>query len=455
MQDNKSNGNQKNPLLEKGSPSDIESEKSILGAILLNNNLVYQAVELLGEGSDFYSQKNKIIFSKILTLAQNGSPIDNLTLRNELKKSNEFECIGGLTYLGELIDLVPRTDTIKPYCEIIKRKSKSRRLISIANDLITQCCEETYDIEVIIDRAESNIYGLTEESRGNSVRHVATIGAKLADFYEAKCEDDKKIIGLPTGYDCLDKRISGLPMGMTVLAGRTGHGKTSVALNIACNLANSGASIYYCSPESSGEQLVQRILASESRVDSTRMREGRMDREEWHRLVDTLNRLAATRFVIDDEVGTTPESLMNKLRHYKTTNGLDLLIVDYIQLMARRMVDGKKFNSLRSAVQHVSAYLVQISRSLSIPVIVLAQLGREVDARPGHRPQLSDLQESSAIEQDADLIMFLLREYKYDPRPDNEALLKIIFGKFRDGSTDPDLDMAFIEKYTRMETLQR
>lgn len=431
---------------------DLESEKSVLGAILLDNALAYQAIDLLHEGDDLFPPHKKI-FAKMVSLANRNERIDLHTLRNELK--DDFTKVGGATFIASLIDGVPHTDTITPHVKIIKEKSKLRRLTSISN-LISKLVEDgDLSADDIIEKAKDLIFEISNIDRLESAEHVATVAAKLADFYEEKSRDASSLIGISTGYVDLDKRLSGLQQLLYILAGRTGHAKTATAINIACNVAFNGDSVYYASPESSKNQLVQRVLASQSRIDSGRMKEGRMDRDEWGRLLDTLGRLATTNFFVDDKADLTPETLFSRCKQHKLTTGLDLIVLDYIQLMARRLVGSpkSKYRDLRSAVQHVTTSLIEIGRVLQVPIIALSQVGREVDSRPGHRPILSDLQESSSVEQDGDVVIFLLREEKYDPRPDNNGILKLIFGKFRDGSTAEDIDMAFIEQFTKVESL--
>jgi replicative DNA helicase len=446
------------PDFSKSLPYSMEAEIAVLGAIILDNNIVYQAIDLLGqEGIDIHLWSHRTIYRKMVLLANRGSVIDLVTLTDELKKTNEFEQVRGYDGIHSLIDGVPRMDNVEHHVKIIKKKSHLRKLIAVANQIAANCFDEEDEVEVIQELAERLIFELSTDNKINNTEHVSIIASRLADFYEVKAQNSDALIGLSTGYSDLDKRTSGL-VNVTILAGRPGHCKTATAINIACRVAYAGGLVYYCTPESPREQIAQRILASQARIDSMRMREGRMDRDEWGKLLDVLRRLTVTQFYIDDQSDITPEALYSRCRQYKLVHGrLDLLIVDYIQLMARWLMGDKKrrFNSLREAVQHVSAYLVKIAKDLQVPVLGLAQLSREVDNRPGHRPQMSDLAESACLEQDADLVIFSLREEKYEATEINEGILKLIFGKFRDGSTRKDIDMAFIESQTRLESLYR
>lgn len=446
------------PDFSRSLPYSEEAEAAVLGAIILDNNIVYQAIDLLGQtGDDIHLWNHRTIYRKMVILANRGSVIDLVTLSDELRKANEFEQVRGASGISSFIDGVPRMDNIEHHVRIIKHKSHLRKLISVANQISASCFDEEDEVDIIQEQAERLIFELSTDSRINNTEHVAVIASRLADFYEVKAQDSSALIGLSTGYADLDKRTSGL-VGVTVIAGRPGHCKTASAVNIACNVAFAGGLVYYCTPESRKELITQRVLASQAKIDSVRMREGRMDRDEWGKLLDVLRRLTVTHFYIDDQSDITPEALFSRCRQYKLVHGrLDLLVVDYIQLIARRLMRDRKrrINSLREAVQYVSEYLVQIAKDLDVPVLALAQLNREIDSRPGHRPIMSDLAESSCLEQDADLILFSLREEKYEATAENEGILKFIFGKFRDGSTIKDIDMAFIESQTRLESLWR
>jgi replicative DNA helicase len=438
-------------VLNKGLPSNIEAERSILGAILLNNDICYQAIELL-KREDFFLDTHRRLFDKMILLTERSTPIDLITLSDELKRANEYEQIGGATYISELISGVPRTDTIEPYAKIIKSKARLRQLIKTSRQIAVSCYDEEDESDTIIEKAEQSIFELGEDTNRNNSEHVAVVAARYTDFLQEKCADPSKLIGLSSGYQDIDTRTLGFTPGVSLIAARPSQGKTSLALNIACNVAFAGGSVYFASVESAKEKLISRILAAESKIDSYRLRQGRMDRDEFGRILDTLGRLSVTRFEIDDSPDLTAEALISRCRQFAFQNGgLDLVLVDYIQLMLHE----GRIENRREEVRKISKGLVKLSRLLKVPVIALAQLSREVDKRPGNRPQKSDLGECSALEADADVIMFILREEEYNRTDENRGKAKIIFGKNRDGATDEDIDMVYISQFTRFEAAYR
>lgn len=449
----KNNNSDDNMITMKTRPFNKEAENSILGAILLNNDICNQAVELLRDGDDFFLSRSKIIFSTMVNLYNQGSTIDLITLGQELRQAGKFEMCGGATGISSLIDGVPRADNIKHWADIVKKLSSKRKIQDLCGNLLNQI-DDGEELEEIVEAAESGIYSIGDSTRRtNGPQHIADIGARLTDFYEEKSANPSALIGLSTGYTDIDARTLGLTPGVTMIAARTSMGKTALAVNIACNVAIRGfGKVYYASLESGAEKIAQRVLASESRIDSYRMRQGRMTPDEWVAMSETLSKLAMTRFVIDDDPDVTPASLIARCRQFATQNGgIDLVIVDYLQMM----VSEDNSEGHRDEVRRVSKGLVKLSRVLNVPVLALAQLSREVDKRPGHRPQKSDLSDSSALEKDADILMFILRDEEYVKTDKNKNKATIIFGKMRDGATENDVHMSYINKYTRFETAWR
>lgn len=438
-------------------PHSEEAEKSILGAILLDNPIMDQALEHLQVDALFFAS-HRMIYKKMQVLYNKALPIDFITLRDELRVAGELERVGGGTFIASLIDGVPKTSSIAGYITIVNEHALKRKLYSFANNIIARIEDGGENSEDLIEAVEREVYEIAERRRhGKGPRHVAAIAARLVDYYDQKARDPDALLGLSTGYDDLDRMTLGLTPGVTLLAARPSQGKSSLAINIACNVAKQGKSVYYLSIESTAEQVVQRILASESRVDSYRMRKGTMLPEEWQRLEAVYQDLSITKFFVDDSTTISPEELTSRCRKYKAQYGLDLVVVDYVQLMARRLLYQRRYKDLRLAVQEVGAGLVALSREdhygLGVPVLALAQLNREVDQRSEHRPQLSDLAESASLEADSDIIMFLYREEWYKPGK-NPGVATVIFGKQRDGCLG-EVDMAFIKNYTRFECLAR
>lgn len=441
------------PLFERGMPSNLEAERSILGAILLDNSICDQAIGSLC-ADVFYLRSHGWIFDCMVELRGRGMPIDLVTMTDQLKRQDHFEQIGGATYISSLIDYVPRTDTIAHYIKLIMGKFRLRELLKVGAQIQALALAEEGDTDQIIAEAESLVFQVAEDSRtgDGEPEHVADVAARVADFFEAKALDPSKLHGLDTGYKDINKITLGLPEGLNIIGGRPSMGKTALAINIACNIANRGGSVFMSSIESSAEQIVQRIMASESHIDSYKMRQGRMTREEWDRLNTTVANLIATRFVIDESSAPTPEEILSKARRFQSKYGLDLLIVDHMQVMGRRLMAKRRYRDIRSAVMEVGSELIAIGRALHVPVLALSQLNRDVDSRADHRPQMSDLAEAGTLEGDAELVLLLFREEYYNPTVENHALASLIFAKQRDGIRD-EIQMAFIEQYTRFEDL--
>jgi len=438
-------------IYRRGLPFELEAEKCCLGQVLLNQDALDEAVVLF-QPEDL-SSRNAKVFRAMMTVMAAGLPIDLITLCAELRRLDQFEGIGGATYIASLIDGVPRLD-MKPYAALIVEAAAKRRLLAVMEEAQSRLLDGL-PFEDVIQTTEQQVFALAESRHVHEgAEHVAIVGGRLVDFYEQKSADPNALIGLSTGYKDIDRMTLGLTPGLTLVVARPRCGKTSLVTNISCNVAEPerGGSVYLASIESPSEKIVQRILSSMSRVDSYRMRSGYMNREEWARIADTLRKLAIMKFVVDDTPDLSPEQLTSRCRQHKSKYGLDLVVVDYIQLMARRLMYKRRYRDLRIAVQEVGAGLTDLSRSLNVPVLGVAQASREVDNRPDHMPQLSDLAESASLEQDADIVMFLYREELYKPTDENQGVVKVIFAKQRDGA-EGEVELMFIKSYTRFEDL--
>lgn len=437
------------PFSGQGLPASVEAERSILGAILLDNNIIDEEASLLKPES-YFLDSHRRIRRAMSSLRENEQPIDLVTLRVELQHQDDFERIGGSTYLSSLIDGVPRTDTIAPYAKIVKDKWFKRRLLNVGSNITAMVFDDETDYDRMLGSAEQYVYELSEENDGGEgPRHVATVAAKLTDFYEAKRHDRSALIGISTGFKDINVRTLGLTEGVIVVAARPQHGKTSLVTNIGTNLALEGKSVYMASIESSAEKIVQRILASMSGIDSYLMRQGRMHADEWRALEDTLAKLAVTQFVIDDTADLTPDMLISRGRRHKNRYGLDLAIVDHIH----EMDPGRPCKTDQERIRHVMTGLRRVSRILHVPVLAAAQFARSADDRPEYRPQLKDLAESASIERVADVVIGLVRKFLYTNAETDRGLARLVFMKQRDGSTEGDVHMAFIPEYTRFEDL--
>ena len=438
------------PFFEKGLPSNVEAERSILGAILLDNAVCNQAVELLRR-DDFFLDSHRRIYDRMVALSERGASIDLITLSEELRKSAEFEQVGGQSYIASLIDGVPRTDTIEPYAKIVKAKSQLRKLITASNQIIASCIDEEDDPEIIIDHAEALIFQIAEDRVRQGFQYIGEVAQRRLEQIEQMAGRPEMITGVPTGFTDFDQMTSGLQrQELVIVAARPSMGKTALALNMALYAAKNDATVGIFSLEMSAEQLVSRLLCSEARVDAHRLRTGYLNREEWARLADALRRLCETQVYIDDTPGTSVLEMRAKCRRLKAEHNLDLLIIDYLQLMSGR----GRIESRQQEVSQISRDLKGLAKELNVPVVALSQLSRATETRSDHRPQLSDLRESGSIEQDADVVCFIYRDEVYNPTDENRGVAELIIGKQRNGPTG-SVQMAFLKEFTRFENMWR
>jgi len=438
------------PFLDKGLPSNLEAERSILGAILLDNAVCNQAIELLRR-EDFFLDSHRRIFDKMVSLTERLMPIDLITLSDELRRAGEFEQIGGATYIASLIDGVPRTDTIEPYAKLVKQKSMLRKLISASQQIVSLAFEEEDEADVIIDQAEHLIFQIAEDRVRQGFQYIGDVAHRRLEQIEQMAGRPEMITGVPTGFTDFDRMTSGLQrQELVVIAARPSMGKTALALNMAQYAAKNANVVGIFSLEMSAEQLVSRLLCSEARVDAHRLRTGYLNREEWARLADALRRLCETKVYIDDSAAVSVMEMRAKCRRLKAEHGLDLLIIDYLQLMAGR----GRIESRQQEVSQISRDLKGLAKELDIPVVALSQLSRAPEQRSEHKPQLSDLRESGAIEQDSDLVCFIYREEVYNPTDENQGTAELIIGKQRNGPTGV-VQLAFLKEFTRFENMWR
>jgi len=438
------------PFLDRGLPSNVEAERSILGAILLDNAVCNQAIELLRR-EDLFLDSHRRIFDKMISLTERLMPIDLITLSDELRRAGEFEQIGGATYIASLIDGVPRTDTIEPYAKLVKQKSMLRKLISASQQIVSLAFEEEDDADVIIDKAEHMIFEIAEDRVRQGFQYIGDVAHRRLEQIEQMAGRPEMITGVPTGFTDFDRMTSGLQrQELVVIAARPSMGKTALALNMAQYAAKNGNVVGIFSLEMSAEQLVSRLLCSEARVDAHRLRTGYLNREEWARLADALRRLCETKVFIDDSAAVSVMEMRAKCRRLKVEHGLDMLIVDYLQLMAGR----GRIESRQQEVSQISRDLKGLAKELDIPVVALSQLSRAPEQRSEHKPQLSDLRESGAIEQDSDVVCFIYREELYNPTDENQGTAELIIGKQRNGPTG-SVPLAFLKEFTRFENMWR
>ncbi|MEW6127148.1 MAG: replicative DNA helicase [Acidobacteriota bacterium] len=385
------------PFFEKGLPSNLEAERSILGAILLDNSVCNQAMELMRR-DDFFLDSHRRIFDKMIVLSERGSSIDMITLAEELRRAGELEQVGNATYLSSLIDGVPRTDTIEPYVKIVKSKAILRKLITASNQIIARAFDEEDDPDVILDQAEQAIFQIAEDRVRAGFQHIGDVAQRRLEQIEQMSGRPEMITGIPSGFTDFDQMTSGMQrQDLIIIAARPSVGKTALALNMALYAAKNAHTIGIFSLEMSAEQLVSRLLCSEARVDAHRLRTGYLNREEWARLADALRRLCETKIFIDDTPGISVLEMRAKTRRLKAEHGLDLLVVDYLQLMQGR----GRIESRQQEVSQISRDLKILAKELDVPVISLSQLSRATETRSDHRPQLSDLRDSGCLTGDS------------------------------------------------------
>lgn len=438
------------PFFDKGLPSNVEAERSILGAILLDNAVCNQAIELLRR-DDFFLDSHRRIFDKMVVLSERLMPIDLITLSDELRRAGEFEQIGGATYIASLIDGVPRTDTIEPYAKLVKAKSMLRKLITASNQISALAFEEEDDADVIIDKAEQMIFQIAEDRVRQGFQYIGDVAHRRLEQIEQMAGRPEMITGVPTGFTDFDRMTSGLQrQELIVIAARPSMGKTALALNMAQYASKNANVVGIFSLEMSAEQLVSRLLCSEARVDAHRLRTGYLNREEWARLADALRRLCETKVFIDDSAAVSVMEMRAKCRRLKAEHGLDMLVIDYLQLMAGR----GRIESRQQEVSQISRDLKGLAKELDVPVVALSQLSRAPEQRTEHKPQLSDLRESGAIEQDSDVVCFIYREELYKPTDENQGTAELIIGKQRNGPTGV-VQLAFLKEFTRFENMWR
>jgi replicative DNA helicase len=441
--------------LERGLPASMDAERSILGAILLDNSLYNQAAEHL-VADDFSLDAHRRIYSRMRDLQETGRPVDMITLMEELDRRKEVEAIGGVAYLSSLIDGVPDRPSIEHYVRIVKNKALLRGLINVAQNAIAEAIEHSDEAEEVLGRAEQAIFQLSENRIGQGFMDLRSIvpnsfGSLDALFNRAQ------VTGVATHYKELDVLTRGMqPSELIIIAARPSVGKTALAMNIAENAAViDGAVVGVFSLEMSKEALLMRMLASRARVNLQKLGKGfPPTKEEMRKLTRAMEDLMATRLYVDDTPGISLSEMRAKARRLKQQeNGkLDLLVVDYLQLMSALPLGGKRFENRTQEVSAISRGLKGLAKELKAPVLALSQLSRAPESRGGdHRPQLSDLRESGSIEQDADVVAFIFREemYKKDD-PDLDGKAELIIAKQRNGPTDT-LRLAFSKPFTRFD----
>jgi len=447
--------------LRKVPPQSLEAEMSILGGILLENEAINRALEII-EADDLYRETHRKIFRAMVDLSTRNEPCDLITLTDTLKRAGELDEVGGAAYLATLVDYVPTAANIAYYCRMVKEKSITRRLITAATDIVTKGYDVETGVEELLDTAQKNIFEIAD----NKLRPAFTpVGAILKDTFkhiETLYEKKEHVTGIPTGFYDLDEMTAGFQRGdLIIIAGRPSMGKTAFALNIAQHAAahaSTPAPAAIFSLEMSKEQLVMRLLCSESRVDASRLRTGHLVDTDWHKLTSGADKLAKAKLFIDDTPAIPVLEMRAKARRLKAEHGLGLIVVDYLQLMR-----GSNTESRQQEISEISRSLKALAKELDVPVVALSQLNRSLESRTDKRPIMSDLRESGAIEQDADVIMFVYRDAVYcddckkrdgSCTKEHDKDAEIIIGKQRNGPIGT-VRLLFNGQFTKFENLEK
>ena len=413
-------------------PHSVESEQSILGSIILDKEAIITVAETI-QPMDFYKEAHKIIYESMLKLNSNNEPIDLITLIEELRKEGHLDSIGGISYLTSLSTIVPTTSNVKYYANIVKEKSVMRQLIKASNEIINLGYDASTDVQEILDKAEKNIFDISQEKSGDDIQPINVVLQDTFEMIEKLCTDKSEVTGITTGFADLNKKINGLQRtDLILLAARPAMGKTAFSLNLVQNAALKGdASVAVFSLEMSKEQLVQRMLSAQSNVELSKIKTGNLGESDWPRIIDGMAVLSEANIFIDDTPWIKISEIRSKCRRLKIEKGLDLILIDYLQLMEG---EGKNENR-QQEIAKISRSLKILAKELDCPVVALSQLSRSPELRKDHRPILSDLRESGSIEQDADIVMFLYRDEYYHDDSEKKNIGEVIIAKNRHGET--------------------
>ncbi len=439
------------PAVDRPLPHNLEAERAVLGAVLLDAEAIHRAVEFIKD-TDFFRDAHRRIFAKMLELAERSQAIDFITIKDELGRAGDLDQVGGPAYIASLVDGLPRGVNVADYARIVKEKSSLRSLIQSANRVLTSAYQAEDDAGAIIDEAEREIFAIAEGAIHQgfvSMRELANASFAVVEQAHSR---KQLVTGVPTGFLELDEMLAGLqPSDLIIVAARPSMGKTSLVLNIAQHVGTkTNMTVGFFSLEMSKEQLFLRMLTSEAGIDAHRLRTGFLGERDFPKLTHAMEVLGGARIFIDDSASIGVLEMRAKARRLKAEHGLDLIIIDYIQLMQGR----GRFENRVTELASISRGLKGLAKELAVPVVVLSQLSRAPEQRPNKRPQLSDLRESGALEQDADVVVMIFREDMYEATEENQGVAELIIAKQRNGPTGT-ARLAFIREYTRFENLER
>ena len=429
-------------------PHNVQAEQTVLGCMLKDRTSIAQAAEAL-TGYDFYRESHKAIFNAILELYQRDTPIDMVTLIEHLKSTEKLQAVGGMTYISELANSVESTINLASYVKIVEDKSLLRKLIKASADIMEESYTKQDDVESVLDGAEKRIFDIAEKKTSSDFEAISTVLERGFEQIERMFNNKGETTGVPTGFPDLDAKTSGLQAGdMVLVAARPSMGKTTFAINIAQYAAiREGKSVVVFSLEMPKEQLAYKILCAEANIDMLKLRTGALEDSDWERIAKASGPIAASKIYIDDTAGVSVMEMRSKCRRLKIEYGIDLIVIDYLQLMS-----GSTTESRQQEVSEISRSIKALAKEMHCPVIALSQLSRAPEQRADHRPMLSDLRESGSIEQDADLVMFLYRDEYYNKESEDKNIAECIIAKHRNGPVGT-VKLAWLGQYSKFGRL--
>jgi replicative DNA helicase len=429
-------------------PNNREAEEAVLGSVMINPESYYEIAEII-HADDFYIIRNQWIWSSFVRLNEKRSPVDIITVSEDLQEHNQLADIGGQAYLISLVNQTPTSLHAQAYSRIVEQNAIRRRMLVSANELAKLAYDQEKDVDTIIDKAEMSVFGLSERRVRHDLEPIDKVLSEYYDHVDQLAQRDEEIFGVPTGLKDLDKLLGGLQKSdLLIVAGRPGSGKTGFLLSVAKTAAQVHKKhVAVFSLEMSNEQLAQRLIAQETRIDTTRLRTGKLAADEWSMFTHAIEVLGDTHIWLDDTPAITPLQLRTKCRRLHMEHSLDLIIVDYLQLMGS---DTRTENRVQE-VSFISRSLKVLARELNVPVLAAAQLSRAVEQREGKRPVLSDLRESGSLEQDSDIVMFIHRPDALDVDSPRKNIAELIVAKHRNGPTHPGIELVFLDNLAKFE----
>lgn len=440
-------------LIKRVMPHSVEAEQSVVGAMLMDRDAITTASEIIS-GNDFYQSAYGVIFDAMVELFNEGKPVDLITLQERLKEKDVPAEIASLEFVRDLVTAVPTSANVKYYAQIVADKSVMRKLIKLNEEIANICYAGKESLEEVLEKTEKSVFELLQKRNTSDFVPIKQVVLNALERIEKASKTKGTVTGIPTGFIDLDYKLSGLqPSDLILVAARPSMGKTAFVLNIAqCIAFKKDKSVAIFSLEMSKEQLVNRLFSLESQVDAQAIRSGNMKDSDWEKLIEGAGIIGQSHLIIDDTPGISISELRSKCRKYKLEQGLDVVIIDYLQLMTGSV--GKSSESRQQEISEISRSLKGLARELNVPVIALSQLSRAVESRPDKRPMLSDLRESGAIEQDADVVMFIYRDEYYNKDSEFKKQAEIIIAKQRNGPIGT-VNLAWLGEYTKFANLSR